>query len=124
MSFGLYYPNKAGFTTKWEPQFPPDVPLQMGKDQPEQVTSVLSGGEIIVQNKGAARRTWSLPFTLMSDADRASLETFWDTVGKSFKSFEMDDGTGTLFTVRIMNALEFEKFQVNNWSTTLELREE
>ncbi len=121
MSFGFYYPTKASPTTQWVPVTLPDHPAVEPVDFPEQVNSFTSGGTLYVQEKGNKRETFALSFTRVSQGDRDAAVEFFETVKKSFYSFEYEDRNGVLHSVRWMNRFDFQLIIFGKYSGSIEL---
>ncbi len=124
MSFGFYFPTKAAPTAQWVPATLPDHPAVEPVDFPEQITSVTSGGTLYVQEKGNKLETFSLSFSRVSQTDRDSALAFFEAVKKSFNSFEYEDRTGALHTVRWMNLFDFQLVVFGKYSGSIELRKQ
>lgn len=124
MSFGFYFPAQASAVVEWLPSTMPDHPAAEPVDFPEQVTSVTSGGTLYVQEKGVKRETFSLSFSRVSQADRDAALAFFETVKKSFETFEYKDRSGILHTVRWMNAFDFPLVVFGKYSGSIELRKQ
>lgn len=124
MSFGFYFPTKAGPTAQWLPATMPDHPAVEPVDFPEQVRSVTSGGTLYVQEKGVKKETFTLSFGRISQADRDAALVFFETVKKSFETFEYEDRSGVLHTVRWMSAFDFQLVIFGKYSGSIELRKQ
>jgi len=124
MSFGFYFPTKASPTAQWVPATLPDHPAIEPVDFPEQITSVTSGGTLYVQEKGNKLETFALSFSHVSQTDRDSALAFFEAVKKSFNSFEYEDRTGILHTVRWMNLFDFQLVIFGKYSGSIELRKQ
>ena len=124
MNFGFYFPTKAAVTSQWVPATLPDHPAIEPVDFPEQITSVTSGGTLYVQEKGNKQETFSLSFSRVSQTDRDNALAFFEVIKKSFNSFEYEDRTGTLHTVRWMNLLDFQLVIFGKYSGSIELRKQ
>jgi hypothetical protein len=124
MSFGFYFPTQASPTAQWVPATLPDHPAIEPVDFPEQITSVTSGGTLYVQEKGNKLETFSLSFSRVSQTDRDNALAFFEVIKKSFNSFEYEDRTGTLHTVRWMNLLDFQLVIFGKYSGSIELRKQ
>ncbi len=124
MSFGFYFPTKAAATTQWVPSTMPDHPAIEPVDYPEQITSVTSGGTLYVQEKGNRQETFSLSFSRVNQTDRDNALAFFEVIKKSFNSFEYEDRTGTLHTVRWMNLFDFQLVIFGKYSGSIELRKQ
>ena len=124
MSFGFYYPTKSAPTVLWVPVIQPDYPTGEDLDYPEQVKSVTGGGTLYVQEKGVKRQTFQFEFSRLSQLDRDNAEMFFDTVKKSFNTFEFEDRNGSLHVVRWMNRFNFQLIVFGKYSGTIELRKE
>lgn len=124
MAFGFYFSNKAAPTASWVPASGPEFPLETPVDYPEQLTGETAGGTLYVQEKGVKRETFNLVFTLMTQVDRDSLLTFYNTVKKSFNAFEYEDGNAVLHSVRWMNQFNFQKDRPGLYSGSILLRKE
>lgn len=124
MSFGFYYPIKSAPITQWVPSTQPEYPAGESLDYPEQVNSSTSGGTLYIQDKGLARKTFQFSFGRLNQADRDNAQTFFDTVKKSFNTFEFEDRNATLHTVRWMNSFNFQLFVDGKYSGSIDLRKE
>jgi hypothetical protein len=124
MNFGFYFPTKAAVTSQWVPATLPDHPAIEPVDFPEQITSVTSGGTLYVQEKGNKQETFSLSFSRVSQTDRDNALAFFEVIKKSFNSFEYEDRTGTLHTVRWMNLFDFQLVVFGKYSGSIELRKQ
>ena len=124
MNFGFYFPTKAAVTSQWVPVTLPDHPAIEPVDFPEQITSVTSGGTLYVQEKGNKQETFSLSFSRVSQTDRDNALAFFEVIKKSFNSFEYEDRTGTLHTVRWMNLFDFQLVVFGKYSGSIELRKQ
>ncbi len=124
MSFGFYFPMKTSSVVQWIPETFPDYPALEPVDFPEQVTSITSGGTVYVQDKGPFLELFSLSFSRVSQVDRDGALVFFKTVKKSFESFEYEDRTGTLHTVRWMNSFNFQLVVFGKYSGSIELRKQ
>ena len=124
MSFGFYFPTQASPTAQWVPATLPDHPAIEPVDFPEQITSVTSGGTLYVQEKGNKQETFSLSFSRVSQTDRDNALAFFEVIKKSFNSFEYEDRTGTLHTVRWMNLFDFQLVVFGKYSGSIELRKQ
>ncbi len=124
MAFGFYHPNKGAPTTSWIPSTGPEFPLDTPVDYSEQLTGETAGGTLYVQDKGPKRERFNLQFTLMSQTDRDNLETFFNTVKKSFNVFEYEDGGAVLHSVRWMNEFNIKKDRPGLYSGSVLLRKE
>jgi len=124
MSFGFYFPTQASPTTQWLPATMPDHPAVEPVDFPEQISSATSGGTLYVQEKGVKQEMFSLSFSHFSQADRDAALVFFETVKKSFETFEYEDRTGSLHTVRWMNAFDFQLVIFGKYSGSIELRKQ
>ena len=124
MSFGFYFPTQASPTAQWVPATLPDHPAIEPVDFPEQITSVTSGGTLYVQEKGVKRETFQLNFAHVSQSDRDSAQTFFETVKKSFNTFEFEDRNAVLHTVRWMNEFNFQLVNFGKYSGSIDLRKE
>ena len=124
MSFGFYYPTKSIPTSQWVPATQPEYPAEESLDYPEQVISSTAGGTLYVQEKGVKRETFQFNFSRVSQVDRDSALTFFDTVKKSFNTFEFEDRNATLHTVRWMNGFNFQLVIFGKYSGSIDLRKE
>ncbi|MBC8288470.1 MAG: hypothetical protein H8E42_13445 [Nitrospinae bacterium] len=124
MSFGFYYPIKSAPTAQWVPVTQPEYPAGEVLDYPEQINSVTAGGTLYVQDKGVKRETFQFNFGRMSQSDRDSAKTFFDTVKKSFNTFEFEDRNASLHTVRWMNGFNFQLVLFGKYSGSIDLRKE
>ena len=124
MNFGFYFPTKAAVTSQWVPATLPDHPAIEPVDFPEQITSVTSGGTLYVQEKGNKQETFSLSFSRVSQTDRDNALASFEVIKKSFNSFEYEDRTGTLHTVRWMNLFDFQLVVFGKYSGSIELRKQ
>jgi phage-related protein len=75
----------------------------------------------------AARRTWTIGWKSMLNADKLTLETFWDTVAGGSDSFTWTEpDTSTVYTVRFKGPINFEYAGMGNtklWDVTLSLEQ-
>ncbi|MBC8284339.1 MAG: hypothetical protein H8E32_11045, partial [Nitrospinae bacterium] len=124
MSFGFYFPTQVSPTAQWVPATMPDHPAVEPVDFPEQVSSITSGGTLYVQEKGVKRETFSLSFRRISQGDRDAALVFFETVKKSFETFEYEDRTADLHTVRWMNAFDFQLIVFGKYSGSIELHKQ
>ena len=124
MSFGFYYPTKAVPSVQWVPVTQPEYPAGEVLDYPEQINSTTAGGTLYVQEKGDQRQTFQFNFARVSQLDRDSAQTFFDTVKKSFSPFEFEDRTGNLHTVRWMSTFNFQLVLFGKYSGSIDLRKE
>lgn len=124
MSFGFYFPTKSALITQWVPVTQPEYPAGESLDYPEQVNSSTSGGTLYVQDKGVARETFQFNFGRLNQVDRDNALIFFNTVKKSFKTFEFEDRNATLHTVRWMNGFNFQLFIDGKYSGNIDLRKE
>lgn len=124
MSFGFYYPTKSASTVQWVPATLPEYPAGEVLDYPEQISSTTAGGTLYVQEKGSQRQTFQFNFARVSQLDRDSAQTYFDTVKKSFSPFEFEDRDGNLHTVRWMNAFNFQLVLFGKYSGSIDLRSE
>lgn len=124
MAFGFYFPTKAAPSASWLPAVGLEFPLETPVDYPEQLTGKTAGGTLYVQKKGPKRESFDLAFNLMSETDRDSLLTFFNTVEKAFNAFEYEDGNGVLHSVRWMNEFNFKKDRPGLHSGSVQLRKE
>jgi len=124
MSFSFYYPTKSAPTAQWVPVTQPEYPAGEVLDYPEQVNSTTAGGMLYVQEKGGKRETFQFNFARTSQSDRDSAQTFFDTVKKSFNTFEFEDRNAALHTVRWMNGFNFQLVVHGKYSGSIELRKE
>ncbi len=124
MGIGFYFPTKAGATTTWvalkQPVFPAVEPV----DYPEQLTGETAGGTLYVQDKGPLREKFQLKFVRLTVTDRDNALSFFNTVKKSFNTFEFEDRNGVLHTVRWMNDFDFQFVVEGRYSGTIQLRKE
>jgi hypothetical protein len=124
MNFSFYYPTKSAPTAQWVPVTQPEYPAGESLDYPEQVNSTTAGGTLYVQEKGVKRETFQFNFSRVSQVDRDSALTFFDTVKKSFNTFEFEDRNATLHTVRWMNGFNFQLVIFGKYSGSIDLRKE
>ena len=124
MKIGFYFPTKSAPTAQWVPSTQPEYPAGESLDYPEQVNSTTAGGTLYVQEKGVKRETFQFNFARVSQADRDNAQTFFDTVKKSFYSFQFDDRNATLHTVRWMNGYNFQLVVHGKYSGSIDLRRE
>ena len=124
MSFGFYFPTKAAPTAQWVPVTQPEYPAGEVLDYPEQINSTTAGGTLYVQEKGSQRQTFQFNFSRVSQSDRDSAQTFFDTVKKSFNPFEFEDRNTQLHTVRWMNEFNFQLVLFGKYSGSIDLRKE
>ncbi len=124
MNFGFYYPTKASPTLQWMPATQPEYPAVEPVDFPEQINSETSGGTLYVQEKGVKREIFSLSFSRLSQTDRDAALAFFETIKKSFNSFEYEARTGALHTVRWMNLFDFQLVIFGKYSGSIELRKQ
>ena len=124
MNFGFYYPAKSAPTVQWVPVTQPEYPAGEVLDYPEQIHSPSAGGTLYVQEKGAKRETFQLNFAHVSQSDRDSAQTFFETVKKSFNTFEFEDRNAVLHTVRWMNEFNFQLVNFGKYSGSIDLRKE
>ena len=121
MSFSFYYPDKANPSASWVPESGPVFPLAFPKDYPGQVVLRAADNSIHVQDQGELRKTVSLNFANMAETDVSGYSTFFESVEKSFYSFEYEDSEGVLQTVKIMNSFNFRKTGVLTYAGSIEL---
>ncbi len=124
MSFGFYYPTKAAATMQWVPVTQPEYPAGEVLDYPEQINSTTAGGTLYIQEKGGQRQTFQFNFARVSQLDRDGAQTFFDTVKKSFSTFEFEDSNANLHTVRWMNVFNFQLVLFGKYSGSIDLRKE
>lgn len=124
MPIGFYFPTKAGVTTSWVPSRQPIFPAVEPVDHPEQLTGQTSGGTLYVQEKGPIRQNFELEFARIPSADRDGALTFFNTVKKSFNTFEYEDRNAVLHTVRWMNEFDFQFVIEGRYSGIINLRKE
>ena len=124
MNIGFYFPTKAGATAQWVPSRQPVFPAVESVDYTEQLTGETAGGTLYVQDKGPGREGFQLRFVRIPQTDRDLANTFFNTIKKSFNTFEYEDRDGALHSVRWMNEFDFELVIEGRYSGTLELRKE
>ena len=124
MAMGFYFPTKAGATTSWVPLKQPVFPAVEPVGYPEQLTGETAGGTLYVQDKGAKREMFELQFVRLVATDRNNALTFFNTVKKSFNTFEYEDRNAVLHTVRWMNDFDFQFVIEGRYSGTINLRKE
>ncbi len=124
MSFGFYYPTKSAPSAQWVPVTQPEYPAGEVLDYPEQISSATAGGTLYVQEKGGQRQTFQFNFVRINQSDRDSAQNFFDTVKKSFNTFELEDRNAALHTVRWMNGFNFQLVLFGKYSGTIDLRKE
>jgi len=122
MNFGFYYPTKSAPSVQWVPVIQPDYPTGESLDFPEQINSSTAGGTLYVQDKGVKRETFQFSFSHFNQVDRDNARTFFDTVKKSFYTFEFEDRDSTLHSVRWMNGFNFQLVVHGKYSGSVELR--
>ena len=124
MGIGFYFPNKSGATASWVPLKQPVFPAVEPVDYPEQLTGETAGGTLYVQDKGTKRETFELQFVQLTATDRNNALTFFNSVKKSFNTFEYEDRNAVLHTVRWMNDFDFQFVIEGRYSGTINLRKE
>ncbi|MCH8313405.1 MAG: hypothetical protein IID17_10510 [Nitrospinae bacterium] len=124
MAIGLYFPTKSGATTSWVPLKQPVFPAVEPVDYPEQLTGETAGGTLYVQDKGTKRETFQLQFVRLGTTDRNNALTFFNTVKKSFNTFEYEDRNAVLHTVRWINDFDFQFVIEGRYSGSIDLRKE
>ena len=124
MAIGLYFPTKSGATTSWVPLKQPVFPAVEPVDYPEQLTGETAGGILYVQDKGTKRETFRLQFVRLGATDRDNALTFFNTVKKSFNTFEYEDRNAVLHIVRWINDFDFQFVIEGRYSGSIDLRKE
>lgn len=124
MGIGFYFPNKAGATTSWVPLKQPVFPASEPVDYPEQLTGETAGGTLYVQDKGMKRETFALHFVRLAQTDKNNALLFFNTIKKSFNTFEYEDRNQVLHSVRWMNDFDFQFVVEGRYSGTINLRKE
>lgn len=118
------FPNAAAPTTSWLPAKNQNHPETRPEDRPFQLSARSGSGVVYVQNKGVSQTIFDLTFDRITQADRDSFKTFWQTVNKSEKTFEYRDPAGVLHTVRIINADNFQNVTQDRYSGSVRMRKE
>ena len=121
MAFSFHYPSKAAASVSWVPENGPVFPLSFPVDYPGQIVLRSGDNTLHVQEQGKIRKTVSLNFVNSSADDVSSYGNFFETVRRSFYSFEYEDLESTLYTVKIMNGFNFRKTGVKTYSGSVEL---
>ncbi|VAX27376.1 hypothetical protein MNBD_NITROSPINAE05-1439 [hydrothermal vent metagenome] len=124
MGIGFYFPAKAGATTSWIPLKQPVFPAEEPVDYPEQLTGETAGGMLYVQDKGTKRESFGLRFARLTLVDRNNALNFFNTVKKSFSTFEYEDRNQVLHAVRWTSDFDFPFVIEGRYSGTINLRKE
>lgn len=124
MSIAFYYPIQAAPTAQWTPAPPPDFPHDQPTDYPRQLTGETAAGTLYVQDKGVARQTFELRFSRLTESERDTALSFFQTVKKAFNTFEYVDPGGNPHTVRWTNAFDFHAVAPGRYTGTVQLRQE
>ena len=124
MSVAFYYPTQAAPTAQWTPLPAPDFPHSQPEDYPQQLTGETADGTLYVQDKGAGRQTFELRFSRLTESERDTALSFFQTVKKAFNTFEYVDPAGTPHTVRWTNAFDFREVAPGRYTGTVQLRQE
>lgn len=124
MGIAFYYPTEAGATLSWIPPRQPLYSWAIPVDYPSQITGETAGGAVYVQDKGSRREVFELSFDRLTQAERDAALNFFDTVKKSFNTFEYQDSSGANHTVRWVNDFDFKPVVQGRFSGTVKLRKE
>lgn len=124
MATGFYFPTKTDASAQWVPSRQPVFPAGEPVDYPEQLSGETAGGTLYVQDKGPKRETFELRFIRIPQTDRDAALNFFNTVKKTFNTFEYEDRNDTLHTVRWMNAFDFELVIEGRYTGVVALRKE
>ena len=124
MGIAFYFPAQASPTLSWVPPRQPLAAVSAPVDFPAQIAEETAGGVLYVQDKGSRRETFELRFDRLTQTERDAALNFFDTVKKSFSSFEYLDSAGVIHAVRWVSEFDFKPVVQGRFSGSVLLRKE